>query len=228
MGQPYNHARDRIPVRYLSAISVCALFALMIKSTFLMALELEELSVTEIDGEYRLHFVSVLDANMDYVYKVITDYKNAYRISPSITKVEILPSVRDEVIRVKNLSEHWVGPFCFSLKWVGDIIERRHGHLEIKTIPEYSSFDAGFSTWDLQPQGNRTLVSYNSNMKPDFFIPPLIGKHIVKSYIERDALNTFARIECFAKIQLDIDMENETEPMSNVLADGKHCLNSQS
>ena len=187
----------------------------------------EELSVTKAGGVYSLRVVSVLDAPADYVYNVITDYKHAYRINPTITEVEILPSDSDEVVRVRNLSEHWVGPFCFKIDWVGDIVEPKHGHLTVKTIPELSSFESGFAVWELRPQGERTWVLHESSLKPDFFIPPLIGAHIMKKQMEDDILDTFKRIECYAKVMFELDMENEPGLMSNVLKEGKDCINPQ-
>jgi len=198
---------------------------LMLSSSSSNALELEELSVTELDGEFRLRILSVVDAHVDYVYDVITDYKHAYRINPSITKVEILPSNRNDVVRVRNLSEHWIGPFRYEIDWVGDITEENYGHLKVNTISELSSFESGYATWELQSQGDRTLVHYNSRMNPDFFVPPLIGTHIVISHIKRVTLDTFNRIECFAKAMLEIDMENEKEAIENAITQGKECIN---
>ena len=59
--------------------------------TVFLAADLKELSVTETGGEFSLKVVSVLDAPSDYVYDVITDYKNAYRINPAVIEVQILP-----------------------------------------------------------------------------------------------------------------------------------------
>ena len=112
-----------------AVIRVCALFVFSLFSSTSSAEEIEELSVTNADGVYTLRIVSVFDAPADYVYNVITDYKHAYRINPAVTEVEILPSDRDNVVRVRNLSEHWIGPFCFKVDWVGDIVEPRYKHI---------------------------------------------------------------------------------------------------
>jgi hypothetical protein len=189
--------------------------------------EFEELSVTEAGGVYSLRVVAVFDAPADYVYNVITDYKHAYRINPTIIEVEILTSDDDEVIRVRNYSEHWVGPFCFKVDWVGDVFEPRYGHLIVKTIPELSSFESGSAVWQLHPQGERTRVLLESSLKPEFFIPPLIGTRIMKKQMEDDTLETFKRIECYAKVMFEMDMENEPELMNNVLKEGKDCINHQ-
>ena len=210
-----------------SVIRVCSLFALSLFSSISPADEIKELSVTKAEGVYSLRVVSVIDAPADYVYEVITDYKHAYRINPTITEVDILPSDRDDVVRVLNLSEHWVGPFYFKIDWVGDIVEPRDGYLEIKTLPEFSSFESGSAIWELRPQGERTWVLHESSLKPDFFIPPVIGDFIMKKQMKKEILTTFKRIECYAKIMFELDMENEPELISIALEEGKDCINPQ-
>lgn len=210
-----------------AVIRVCTLLVFSLLSSISPANELEELSVTEVDGVYTLRIVAVFDVPADYIYNVITDYKHAYRINPAVTEVEILPSDRDEVIRVRNLSEHWIGPFCFKIDWVGDIVEPGYGHLMINTIPEFSSFESGSAVWELRPQGERTRVLHESSLNPDFFIPPVIGNHLMKKQMEEDTLDTFNRIECYAKVMFDLDMENEPELMNDVLQEGKDCINTQ-
>ena len=208
-----------------SMVMACALLALLLCSSISTASELEELSVTEADGEFNLRIVSVLDAPADYVYNVITDYKHAYRINPTITEIEILSS-EDEVVRVRNHSEHWIGPFCLNIDWVGDIVEAWYGHISVKTIPEFSSFESGSATWEIRSQGGRTWVLHESRLKPKFYLPPLIGNKIMKKRMEHDALITFNRIECQAMIMLEMDMEQDQELLKKVLNEGKDCINS--
>ena len=206
---------------------ICALVSLFLFNPFCSAGELEELSISKVDGEYRIRIVSVLDAPADYVYYVITDYRHAYRINPSITEIEILPSEVDGVIRVRNLSEHCAGPFCFRIDWAGDIVEPRHGHLEVKTIPELSSFESGSAVWEVQPVGNRTRVLHESSLKPDFFIPPVIGDVIMKNNMKDDTLDTFNKIECYAQIVLEMEMESEPELLEALVSEGRDCVNLQ-
>jgi hypothetical protein len=72
--------------------------------------------VTAAAGKYSQQIIEVLDVPADYVRMVITDYKYAYRIDPTISEVEILPSGHVDVVRVQILSEQYVGPFCIDMK----------------------------------------------------------------------------------------------------------------
>jgi hypothetical protein len=206
-------------------IRICCLVTLILCSPISPADEPEELSVTAADGEYSLQVTVILNAPVDYVYKVITDYKNAYRINPAITNVEILPSGRDDVIRVRNLSEQCVWPFCFNIAWVGDIRETGDGGLEVKTLPGLSDFVSGSAIWRIRPQGDRTWVFYNSRLKPAFFIPPVIGDIILINHIKNDTLATFKRIECQAMMMLALDMEHQPDNFEQLSKEGRECLN---
>jgi hypothetical protein len=130
-------------VTFASAIRVCIVCASFLLSAIASSGEIEELSVTEVEGEYRLRIATVLDAPSDYVHRIITDYSHAYRINPAITEIEVLPSDRDDVVRVRHLSQHLIGPICLKVHWVGDIVETKKGYIEVKTVSELSSFESG-------------------------------------------------------------------------------------
>ena len=220
-----KHAMKWFTALFDSLIRVYCLSTLIVFSPVSPADEVEELSVTEADGEYTLRIVSILDAPADYVYDVITDYKHAYRINPSITKVEILPSDHDDVVRMRDVSEHCVGPFCFTINWVGDFLETRKGDIKVTTVPEFSNFESGSAIWKIRSRGQHTWVLHESRLIPDFFIPPVLGSTILKNKMRTETLATFKRIECQAIIMLERDMSSGTELLNELSEEGKDCIN---
>lgn len=203
------------------AFRVCTLVASILFCSASIADDLEELSVTEADGTYNIRIVSILDAHSDNVHSVITDYINSDRISPTIFEVDILPTESDDVVRVRNLSRHSVGPINVNIDWVGDIVDTGHGQIYVTTIPELSDFKSGFATWEILPQGEKTRLLYESNLKPDFFIPPVIGGYIMKCYIEKNTLATIKRIEYQASMMSEEDVKNEPEQMKTLMQAAK-------
>lgn len=191
----FGQAKQWFAARCLSLIRLCWLITLILCIPTSTAGEPEELSVTDADGEYSLRIAEVLNVRADYVRRVITDYSHAYRIDPTITKVEVLPTDRDKVVRLRNLSKQCVGPFCFEIAWAGDIVETKDGDIQVKTIPELSNFESGSAIWRIRPQGEHTWVIYESRLKPGFFIPPVIGDIIIKTHIKEAALDIFENIE---------------------------------
>jgi len=64
-------------------------------------------------------------------------------------------------------------------------------------------------------------------LKPDFFIPPLIGDYILRKLMKEEILDTFSRIECYANAMFEVDMKKELVHMDIVLTEAKDCMNSQ-
>jgi hypothetical protein len=207
-------------------IRIYALIILVFLSRGARTYELKELAVEEVDGGYRLQIVTVLDAPVEYVSKVITDYKRANQINPSISAVEILAFESDERVTVRNTSEHRIGPFSFSIDWVGDIVQAAPGNLKVHTIPGLGSFSSGSATWVIRPQGEHTWVQHESSLTPNFFIPPVIGDYFMKKHMEYDTLEVFDRIECHAKIMFEMDMENAPKMLEKLAAQRKDCVKS--
>ena len=207
-----------------SVINTCVLVAWSLYSSVSLSDEILELSVTETYGKYKLRIISVLDAPADHVYEVITDYKNAYRINPTITEVEVLPSGHDEGVRVKHRSEHQIGLFSFEIEWVGDIVETAHSRIDISTIAEAGSFQSGAALWEIRPLGERTWVLHESSLKPKYFIIPIIGDYIMKKHMKDEALATFDRIECNAKIMSEVNMEGDPEHLKVGLKEKENCI----
>jgi len=162
-------------------------------------------TVTEADDAYTLRAVAVLDAPLEYVFRVITDYRHADRINPAITSIEILPTARDGVTRVKHRSEHHFGPFSFEIEWVGDMVETGQRRVDITTVPERSSFESGSAVWEIRPDGDRTRVRHESTMRPKFSILPVIGDYLVKKHVEEATRDIFHRIERQARSLLERD-----------------------
>jgi len=189
-----------------SITRACTLVTLILPSFISTAGEILELSVIQEHDEYKLRIVAVLDAPENYVYNVITDYEHAYRINPTITSVDIFPTDDENKVRVQHYSTHRIGPLSFDITWAGDIVETGHGGIHITTVPEISSFDSGSALWEINTLEDRTYVLHESSMKPNFFIPPIIGSYIMKKYMEEETLAIFDRIERLAQIKLYRDL----------------------
>jgi hypothetical protein len=185
--------------------------------------EQPELSIGAQDGEYRLHITGRIYAPAEYVYAVVTDYRNAAHINPAVTEAEILPSVVAGVVRVRNRTLHRIGPFRLVMDWVGDITELGDGQLAVVTVPELSSFESGRAGWRIVAEGQHTVLDHDSSFRPRFFIPPLLGDYLIKRYVRRNMLETFKRIECRALILQRRERGRETRELEALSSHGRDC-----
>ncbi len=139
------------------------------------------------------------------VHRVLTDYAHIYRMNPSITESEILPSPDNETVRVRTRIEGCVFFFCKDIDRVEDVREVSPGHLQAVIVPAHSDFTSGQADWRIHPVGEDSQVVYQAEITPAFFIPPVIGDYFVKRTIAREVVTSFAKLECIARIKAGLD-----------------------
>jgi hypothetical protein len=177
-----------------------------------------ELQVSDSEGLYSISLDVQMQVPARYVYRVLTDYAHIYRVDPAITDSEILPSPDDGVVRVRTRIADCITFFCKKIDLVQDVRDLGHGYLEATTVPTLGSFKSGHTEWKIMGIGGRTEVIYSAQMEPDFFIPPVIGKYLVKQKLRERVLASLARIQCLALIQAGLERDPGLDPV--LVADG--------
>ena len=167
--------------------------------------DLTELQVTGTGGVYHIRMVMVVHVPAKYVRGALTDYAHIYRLNPSITESEILPSPEQGVVRVRTLMHGCVAFFCRDVVRVEDVRELVSGDLQAAIVPELSNLKSGAAKWKIQGMGDYTQVTYQADMEPDFFVPPVIGSYFVKRNMRKEIMVSFMRLECVAQIQARLD-----------------------
>ena len=207
-------------VRY--SLILLLLFAVIPR---LSAGDLTELQVTENGGVYHVRMVMVVHVPARYVRGVLTDYAHIYRLNPSITESEILPSPEQGVVRVRTLMRGCVAFFCKEVGRVEDVRELISGDLQAVIVPELSNLKSGAAEWKIQRLGEYTRVTYQAHMEPDFFVPPVIGSYFVKRNIRKEIMISFMRLECVAQIQARLDTlpRQQLASRGNASVCGDHC-----
>jgi len=190
-GERRGHAARLAGAHWLLLLVFCGL----------AASELEELSVTDNNGSYRIRTVMWVDAPADQVYKVLTDFEHIYRLNPSITESEVLPPAEPGTTRVRTLIEDCVWFRCLKIHRMQRVYEDGPWYLRVETDPRHSDFKSATTEWWILPYGDEsTKVIYDAQMTPDFYIPPIIGRFILKSKMRERIVTSFEKLECIARI----------------------------
>jgi hypothetical protein len=164
-----------------------------------------QIEISENSGNYQVRMVMLVHAPARYVSSVLTDYKYIYRLNPSITESEILPSPRSGTVRVRTRMQGCILFFCRDVDRVEEVREVNSGHLQAVIIPEQSDFTSGSADWRIQPLGDNSRIVYEAKVTPAFFIPPIIGSYFVKQTFAEAVITSFARLECIARIRAGLD-----------------------
>ena len=182
-------------------------------SSALQAEKLPEVEILEQSGVYQIKVVAVIDAPASSVRHVLTDYVHIYRLNPSIIESEVLKRHDDGSVSVRTKVVGCAAWFCEEL----DRVERVHllpsGDLYAEIIPELSEFKSGQTLWRIKAVGEHCEVTYFSDMEPDVFIPPLVGKFLIKKSIREEMQISFANLEKISNIMAEREWQENYQPV---------------
>ena len=64
--------------------------------------------------------------------------------------------------------------------------------------PEKSNFKYSRERWQLIPRGDQTILIYDFEMEPAFWVPPIVGPYVIKKAMKSGGKNAVNRIEAIA------------------------------
>jgi hypothetical protein len=174
--------------------SIYVFFMLCVITLPLGAVDFVEVQVTNDGGIYNIKIIAEVDASAEYVYKVLTDYKHIYRLNPSITESEILPSPGHGAVRVRTRVEDCTSIFCVDLNRVEDVNELPPNVLQMVIVPSLSNIRSGNAKWKIEDMEEYTEIVYQAQLEPDFNIFPIVGSAILKEKLRQEMMTCMAMI----------------------------------
>ena len=171
------------------------------------AVDFVEARVANDGGVYHIKIIAEVDASAEYVYRVLTDYKHIYRLNPSITESETLPSPGYGVVRVRTRVDDCTSVFCVEINRVEDVYELPPDELHTVIVPSLSNIRSGYAKWKIEDMEEYTEIVYQAQLEPDFNIFPIFGSAILKSKLRQEMMTSMAKIECIARIKEEQDWD---------------------
>ena len=153
---------------------------------------------THDDDRYKLTFEVVLNAERDKVWSIMTDYNRLPRVSKVIVESRILKKEDENRYRVGVTLHACVLIFCKTMKKVVDIQAWPRNDIIVIGDPALSDFSYSVERWRVVAEGAKTRLYYSAEMVPDFFIPPLIGPWLMKSFLQKEIKATAIQVEALA------------------------------
>jgi hypothetical protein len=176
-----------------------------------------EIEVNEQSGAYQIKVVALIAAPASYVRDVLTDYTHIYRLNPSIIESEVLKQDDDSVdVRTKVVG--CAAYFCEELDRVEKVRMLPSGDLQAEIIPELSQFKSGLTLWHIKSLGDYCEVTYVSDMEPDIYIPPVVGKFLIKKSIREEMQISFANLEKISSVLAAREWQEKHGPANHQTA----------
>lgn len=200
----------QVPRLIVNSRSTLVVLSLMLcPPIYAQMLDFTEAEVTEEDGVFRIKVSAIIEAPPDYIRYILADSAHIYRLSPSIIESEVLPSspAGEKQVRTKLLC--CTSLFCREIERVDIVRMLKSGDFEAEIIPTLSEFKSGKASWKITAMNDASHVVYEAHLEPDFFIPPVVGTHLVKQHLLEEFTTTFIRIERIASFNAQRDRSAE-------------------
>lgn len=180
--------------------------ALTLQSPAPQAAELLDVQVDLRNERYRLYSEVQFDVSREALYDLLIDYEKFEKFTSAI-------------VESKNLDPDEQGRPGFYARMQGCVLLFcksfiRNGHLLLTPIteivaiadPEESDFKFSRERWQLIPNDDGTLMIYDFEMEPAFWVPPVIGPYFIQRTLRRGAHRAVDRIEALA---IEIEVEHK-------------------
>ena len=150
-------------------------------------------------NEYRLKSISWFDVDQASLYGVLTDYDRFHRFHSSIVESRNLAPDASGRPEYFTRMEGCIMMFCKSFIRIGHLELQPLEQIEAVTDPGRSDFQRSWERWRLRPEEGGTVLEYEFEMIPDFWVPPVIGPFFMKRALHSGGANAVDRIEALAR-----------------------------
>lgn len=145
-------------------------------------------------GVFRIYFEALLAAPMPDVAAVLGDYAHFDKLDSRIRRVELLEPEADGVVLMRTLINACAGVFCRTVERV-ERVQRVPGGQVANVIPERSDMRRGVATTHWRQEGTGTVVRYEAEFEPDFWVPALISQRYGVEEMRESTLQMFKNVE---------------------------------
>lgn len=163
------------------------------------AVELRSVEVDRDSGRYFLTSKVWFDAGVESVYAVFLDYDLSSQFSSFIVESRNLPANENGERGFYIRNEGCIWFFCKSFERSGFVEHEPYVFIRSTADADSSDFHASLESWTFEVEGEGTVVEYNFEFEPKFWIPPLIGPYVMQRKLEKDSIRALHRIEALAQ-----------------------------
>ncbi len=183
-------------VRALELPLAAALLAATASAT--SAAELREIAVKRESGYIYVESETFMAAPIEKVFDILSDYDRFDRVSSTFVESRFLEREPDGGGVVYTMAKGCVAFFCSTIERTERLEVTTPTFIQATVIPESSDVKDGVARWVLEPEDGGTRVLYEMEMKPDFWIPPLLGTFLLKRSLKKVGGHAAQRIEDIA------------------------------
>ena len=175
------------------------LLVLVIVPGVALAEEIRKLDVESQDKMYKVSVEVFVEANPRDVMHVLTNFNHLDWISGAILESRLLDNPSDGRFIVYVRTRACFGIFCREFDQVQRVRRISTNELIAETLPRFSDMEHNITRWKVSPEANGSRLEWTTEVKPGFWIPPLIGDRMIRRGLQRQGERTAGGIEKLAQ-----------------------------
>ena len=178
-----------------------AALMLLVCATTANAVELISVNVERSSGTYMMHSKVRFNVVLEQLYDTMTDWDLSTQYSSVV--VESRNTGPDELGRPGFYSKTraCLAFFCKSVERAGYVELELNQIIRAVADPASSDFHVSTELWQFVRDGEGTILSYTLEMRPKFWVPPIVGPYLIKRKLRTDGIDALSRIEVVALAQ---------------------------
>lgn len=170
------------------------------------AAQIEYLQTSESNNTYTVTLRAQVDVPSSYALHTLSNPDRVASLNDVIVDVEHLPSTDPAVKRIRDHVYVCVMLYCIEYRNTSQLRLSKEGIIRLDVEPENSDFESGHITWRVEPlDEKRSRVSFTSESKPSFWVPPLVGATLMKTQMSDTVLEMLNQMECEYQGKKDCD-----------------------
>mgnify|MGYP001816473807 CR=1 FL=1 len=187
--------------KIFSGISRTQVVVLLLAVTALTAgaAEMRSVEVERIDGRYVMRSEVHFAASVEAVYSVFANYDLSTQFSGAIVESRNIDAEEGGLPGYYVRNRGCVLFFCTSFERYGYIELEPYKVIRARVDPARSDFHLSNESWRFEPEGKGTVVTYDLEFEPKFWVPPVIGPYVIKRKLRDDGGDAVERIESIAR-----------------------------
>jgi len=178
-------------------------FRLLLAGLFLpafsLAAEMRAVHVEYEDGYYYLESEVWFDVGREAIFDVFLDWDLAEEYSSIIVEAKNVGPDESGGMGYYIHNRGCILFFCKSALRSGSVTSEAYEYIHAIADPETSDFEVSDETWTFRNADDGTIVRYELKMKPDFWIPPVVGPYLMKRKLRNEGGDAIDRIEQIAQ-----------------------------
>ncbi len=177
----------------------CCLLLVVVFLSTANAAQMLSIEVDYEKGVYTMRSAVWFDATVEQVYEIFRSWDYSTKFSSAIVESRDVEPDAEGRPQFYVRNKGCVLFFCTSFVRQGHVESERNKVIFAFVDPETSDFHLSNESWTFAEQDGGTVVTYDMQMQPKFWIPPGIGPFLIKRKLRNNSEAAIDRIEVLAQ-----------------------------